>query len=109
MNISTGTTKVHYDLFIRKGSVSVRLLLDSPDKAENKKHYRMIEKDKDTINESFGNPLQWNLAEENKTSVIFVTSYENGGYEQSDWKPIFKWLLDTYILLSKILHPILIK
>lgn len=105
MNISTGTTKVHYDLFIRKGSVSVRLLLDSPDKAENKKHYRMIEKDKDTINESFGNPLQWNLAEENKTSVIFVTSYENGGYEQSDWKPIFKWLLDTYILLSKIFAP----
>ena len=57
MNISTGTSKAHYDLFIRKGSISVRLLLDSSDKAENKKHYRMIEKDKDAINEAFGKPL----------------------------------------------------
>lgn len=106
MNISTGTTKVHYDLFIRKGSVSVRLLLDGSDKTENKKHYRMIEKDKDSINEAFGKPLlQWNIAEDNKTSVIFATNYERGGYEQDDWKPIFAWLLEAYKKLSKIFKP----
>lgn len=105
MNISTGTSKAHFDLFIRKGSVSVRFLLDGSDKADNKKHYRMIEKDKDAINEVLGMSLQWNLAEENKTSVIFVTNYDYGGYEQTDWKPIFKWLLETYNLLSKILAP----
>lgn len=106
MNISTGTTKVHYDLFIRKGSVSVRLLLDSSDKTENKRHYRMIEKDKDSINEAFGKPLlQWNIAEDNKTSVIFATNYEKGGYEQDDWKPIFAWLLEAYRKLSKIFKP----
>lgn len=106
MNISTGTSKAHYDLFIRKGSVSVRLLLDSNEKAENKKHYRMIEKDKDAINETFGKPLlQWNLAEDNKTSVIMSTNYDNGGYEQNNWQPIFKWLLDTYKLMSNIFKP----
>lgn len=105
MNISTGTSKVHFDLFIRKGSVSVRLLLDGSDKAENKKHYRMIEKDKDAINEAFGKPLQWNLAEDNKTSVISITNYDNGGYEQTDWKSLFAWLLDSYKKLSKIFAP----
>lgn len=105
MNISTGTSKAHYDLFIRKGSVSVRLLLDGSDKAENKKHYRMIEKDKDTINEAYGKPLQWNLAEDNKTSVIFITNYDNGGYEQTNWQPLFAWLLEAYKKLSKICKP----
>lgn len=105
MNISTGTSKVHFDLFIRKGSVSVRLLLDGSDKVENKKHYRMIEKDKDAINEAFGKPLQWNLAEDNKTSVISITNYDNGGYEQTDWKSLFAWLLDSYKKLSKIFAP----
>lgn len=105
MNISTGTSKAHYDLFIRKGSVSVRLLLDGSDKAENKKHYRMIEKDKDAISEVYGKPLQWNLAEDNKTSVIFITNYDNGGYEQTNWQPLFAWLLETYKKLSQIFKP----
>lgn len=106
MNISTGTSKAHYDLFIRKGSISVRLLLDSSDKAENKKHYRMIEKDKEAINEAFGKPLlQWNLAEDNKTSVIMVTNYDCGGYEQQDWEPLFAWLLETYKKLQGIFKP----
>lgn len=109
MNISTGTSKAHYDLFIRKGSVSVRLLLDGSDKAENKKHYRMIEKDKDAINEAYGKPLQWNLAEDNKTSVIFITNYDNGGYEQMNWQPLFAWLLETYKKLSQIFKPFIEK
>lgn len=106
MNISTGTSKAHYDLFIRKGSISVRLLLDSSDKAENKKHYRMIEKDKEAINEAFSKPLlQWNLAEDNKTSVIMATNYDCGGYEQQDWEPLFAWLLETYKKLQGIFKP----
>lgn len=106
MNISTGTSKAHYDLFIRKGSISVRLLLDSSDKAENKKHYRLIEKDKEAINEAFGKPLlQWNLAEDNKTSTIAATNYDSGGYEQTDWQPLFAWLLETYKRLQPIFKP----
>ena len=106
LNISTGTSKVHFDLFIRRGSVSVRLLLDGSDKAENKKHYRMIEKDKDAINEAFDNiTLQWNLAEDNKASVILASNYDNGGYEQANWQPIFAWLLNTYKSMSKIFSP----
>lgn len=66
----------------------------------------MIEKDKEAINEAFGKPLlQWNLAEDNKTSVIFATYYDNGGYEQDDWEPIFDWLLGAYKKLSKIFKP----
>ena len=106
MNISTGTSKAHYDLFIRKGSISVRLLLDGSDKAENKKHYRMIEKHKEAINEAFGKPLlQWNLAEDNKTSVIMATNYDCGGYEQQNWEPLFAWLLETYKKLQGIFKP----
>ena len=106
MNISTGTSKVHYDFFVRKGSASVRLLLDSSDKAENKKHYKLIEKDKEAINEAFGKPaLQWNLAEDNKTSVIMATNYEYGGYEQDEWKTIFAWILETYNKLQSIFKP----
>ncbi len=106
MNISTGTSKAHYDLFVRKGSASVRLLLDGSDKAENKKHYKLIEKDKEAINETFGKPaLQWNLAEDNKTSVIMATNYEYGGYEQDKWEPIFTWILETYNKLQGIFKP----
>lgn len=106
VNISTGTSKVHFDLFVRRGSVSVRLLLDGADKLENKKHYRLIEKDKDAINDSFGKPLlQWNLAEDNKSSIIMATNYDSGGYEQDDWQPLFAWLLDTYKKMQSIFKP----
>ena len=105
LTISTGTSKVHFDLFVRKGSVSVRLLLNSSDQSENKRHYHLIEKNKDIINEQFGQQLQWQLAEDNKMSVIMLTNYDNGGYEQNDWLPIFKWMCDTYVKMSKVFAP----
>lgn len=106
INISTGTSKAHFDLFVRRGSVSVRLLLDGADKSENKKHYKLIEEDRDAINDVFGKPLlQWNFAESNKSSVIMATNYDDGGYEQDDWQPIFAWLLETYKRMLKIFSP----
>ena len=73
---------------------------------KTKKHYKLIEKDKEAINEAFGKPaLQWNLAEDNKTSVIMATNYEYGGYEQDEWKPIFAWILETYNKLQSIFKP----
>ena len=92
-------------MFVRKGSVSVRLLLDSSDQNVNKRHYHLIEKNKEAINERFEQQLQWQLAEDNKMSVIMLTNYDNGGYEQNDWLPIFKWLCDTYIQMSKVFAP----
>lgn len=105
LTISTGTSKVHFDMFIRKGSVSVRLLLDSSDQNENKRHFHLIEKSKDVIDEQFNQPLQWQLAEDNKASVIMLTNYDNGGYEQENWLPIFEWLCNTYIQMSKVFAP----
>ena len=75
-------------------------------KATNLTFSKLIEKDKEAINEAFGKPaLQWNLAEDNKTSVIMATNYEYGGYEQDEWEPIFAWILETYNKLQGIFKP----
>lgn len=105
LTIFINTTKAHFDFFVRKGSVSVRLLLDGSDKNDNKRHFRMIEKDKEVINKQFGRQLQWNLAEDNKASVISATNYDNGGYEQADWQPLFAWMLETYKNFTNVFAP----
>ena len=107
VSASAGTTGItyHYVAVMDRGNVD--LYIDSNDKEWNKSVYKSLFSQKQEIERSFGEELEWQLLPDNRASRVRYTIY---GYDlrvRDQWEPFQDRLIDAMIKLDKVIRPII--
>lgn len=71
----------------------------------NKRRFELLKTKKDTIEASFGGPLEWDAKEEHKHRYIRSTSGIGGLEDKEKWPQIQDDLVDRMVRLEKALRP----
>ena len=89
----SGMRNVPYVLVFGSREVRIELAMSRPEKIENKWVFDELHKQKSSIEESFGDALVWDRADNNKASII---RYRNtiDGFNQENWPSIINWMLE---------------
>jgi hypothetical protein len=108
--IQTGAGKygISYNYTIRKHDAYVELYIDRGDGAEkeNKAIFDKLHESISTIEQDFGEPLEWQRLEGKRVCRIMKT-IDIGGYrdDESKWPEIQDAMIDAMIRLEKALRP----
>lgn len=102
LNAGSGIRGCPYRLHFRQKSASVDFNVATSEKEENKRIFDLLEKQKNNINSSFGDELNWLRLEDQKSCRIEF-SKEFDGYNEENWEEIIKWLIDHMIKLENAL------
>ncbi len=95
----SGYSGVPYLFSFNKDISRVELYIDVGNKEENKKLYDFLYKNKNAIEKSFGDELNWNRAEEKKASFVYKT-IDKSPYHKEDWAEIIAKLSDMMPLFE---------
>ena len=94
---------------IRKNNSSVSLYIDRGQGNENENYeiFHALEEVKGEIEETFGEPLEWQPPRENTRNCQIVKTLSLGGYrnEEEDWEEIQDAMIDAMIRLNNALEP----
>ena len=94
---------------IRQGDSGVGLYIDrgrnNPN--ENYEIFQVLEDVKGEIEESFGEPLEWEQRDDTRVCRIVKSQVSQGGYrnEVEDWEEIQDAMIDAMVRLNKALEP----
>ncbi|BBB49224.1 DUF4268 domain-containing protein [Pelolinea submarina] len=105
--ISTGAGKSGLNLsyYVRENDAQVELYIDNGDKKWNKEIFNIFYKNRETIDKDFGNPLDWQLLPEKRSSRIrfLITTY--GITSLGHWDALQDQMIDSMINLEKVFRP----
>ncbi|MBA7592725.1 hypothetical protein ES708_34918 [subsurface metagenome] len=101
INAGSGKSGIHYSFDIRKHSASVNLLLEG-EKVRNKEAFDILLKNKDNIENVFGESLEWKRCDDLKKAYITIT-IAIGGYrdDRETWHGIQNNMIDKMICMEK--------
>lgn len=101
--ISTGAgkTNVSYTLMITREYASVEVSLIGQQKEENKRIFDALYQNKNQIEKTFGNELEWRLNEDKKQSKITYVLSEVNKFNKDDWDRMMNFLIENIIKLEK--------
>ena len=104
-DIALGTSRAHIQLTInsQRKCITCNLYIGGGDKEENKGLYNHLESNKKVIEDFLGYPLEWNILENRKASII-CTSKDIDFNSKNNWEEMFSWLAET---TSKFKHAFL--
>ena len=108
---SAGKHGLAYNYTVRQNEAIVELYIDrGKDRDdENKKIFDALHKNKDEIENKFGDELDWQRLE-NKRACRICKTVEEGGYrDEEKWQEIFEKMIDTMIRLDKAFRPYITK
>lgn len=108
LDVSSGTSAIHYEFFMRKGKATVSVLCDGATKEQNKRNFRLLESEQKEIEEKLGFRPLWCEMEDNKLSKISISTHEFGGYEkdkEKEWPQLFAWMLEKYEKFAEVFSP----
>ena len=97
----SGVRGVGYNFAISKKYVRVELYIDRGEHNENNLIYEKLEKQKDTIEKTFGHKLIWEKLEAKRACRI---KYENSNanvFEKENWDEMIEFLTDGMIKLER--------
>ena len=105
LGAGAGIGGFNYYLGITKKYVRIELSIGTSSKEKNKYFFKRIFKEKESIEERFGNPLEWEELPENKMSRI---KYQLNGvnlYNDEDWAKMNAFLITYLPKFEKALSP----
>lgn len=107
VSASAGTTGItyHYVAVLDRGNVD--LYIDSNDKEWNKSVFNSLLSQKQEIERSFGEELEWQLLPNNRASRVRYTIYGYDLRDRDQWEPFQDRLIDAMIELDKVIRPII--
>jgi len=86
LSTGAGIGGLAYTLIITKSNIRIELGISTSSKEKNKGYYRKLFKNKEVIEQSFGNPLVWEELPENKMSRVKFELQDVNIFNQSDWE-----------------------
>lgn len=94
LSAGAGISGLRFSLVITGKYVRIELGLTTSDKAKNKRYFKQLISKKESIEEAFGNPLEWEELSEHKMSRI---KYEMSGvslFDENDWDKMNQFIID---------------
>ncbi len=93
LNAGGGISGISYSLGINQKCARIDLTISSSSKETNKRYFYMLYKDKDAIEEAFGNSLEWKELPEYKLSVITFELSDVNLYDENDWLAVNEFIV----------------
>jgi len=102
----SGFGGLHLNYRLSKYEVIVQLYIDRKNESENKKIYKSLLSDKDVIESSFGETLDWKDEEGNLSCTISHVISTDGTLKNEDkWPELYSQMVDAMIKLEKAFRP----
>ncbi len=106
--ISTGAGKsgLSWGYVILRDHARVELYIDTPDTERNKAIFDTLVQHKETIENTFGAPLEWQRLENKRASRICAYIRDHGGLRDREcWDELHELMIDAMLRLEKAIKP----
>jgi hypothetical protein len=105
LSVRGGKQGLDFVYVVRNKKARVEFLFWHSDLQLNRRRFELLKAKKDTIEASFGGPLDWDAKEEQKQRYIRSTSNLGGLEDKEKWPQIQDDLVDRMVRLEKALKP----
>ncbi|CAN5496944.1 hypothetical protein BH23BAC1_BH23BAC1_48840 [soil metagenome] len=86
LGAGAGISGLSYTLVITRNCVRIELGIINSNKEKNKTYFKKLLRFKDEIEDSFGEPLEWELLPENKMSRVKFEEQGVNYFNENDWE-----------------------
>ncbi len=100
-----GIAGVSYNLIITKSHIRIELALLASSKETNKLYFKKLLKNRDTIEQAFGEPLVWEELPENKMSRIRIDKQDVSIFNEADWSNMNEFMLSNLPKFENAFRP----
>jgi hypothetical protein len=106
MNFAIGRSNFLLTAWInqQKQSICVNLVVDGPD---GKAHYRLLERQHDSVEQALGAELVWNERPHGKQSYILLYRHGVNLADRAQWPEQHTWLIDMLERFHRIFAPLI--
>jgi hypothetical protein len=104
ISASAGKSGFMYVFVARKDDAQVELYIDRGDISENKHIFDRLFQKKETIEQVFGNPLDWQRLENRRCCRIRYVFHDHGFSDKDHWTTLQTKLIDAMIKLYQAFH-----
>ena len=93
LGTGAGIGGVSYTLIITKTHIRIELTISTSSKEKNKLYFKKLQKNKENIEKSFGDPLVWEELPDNKMSRIKTELHGVNLYNETDWTKMNEFIV----------------
>jgi hypothetical protein len=86
LSTGAGIGGLAFTLIITKSNIRIELGISTSSKEKNKVYFKKLFKNKEVIEQTFGNPLVWEELPDNKMSRVKFELQEVNLFNETDWK-----------------------
>lgn len=101
LGAGSGIRNISYNFSISKKYVRVEVYIDVRDKEENENILELLFKDKESIEETFGDKLTWEKLETKRACRIKYQRNDYNVFEKEHWEEMINFLTTSMINLEK--------
>lgn len=94
LSAGAGISGLRYTLAITGKYVRIELGISRSDKAKNKRYFNQLLSKKESIEEAFGRPLEWEELAEHKMSRIKYQMTDVSLYDENDWEKMNQFIVE---------------
>ncbi|TYB76467.1 DUF4268 domain-containing protein [Bizionia myxarmorum] len=107
LSAGAGISGMNFTLVITGSYVRIELGISTSSKETNKKYFTKIQHQKKSIEETFGNQLEWQELPEHKMSRIKYELQDVNLFDKSDWGKMNEFLLSHLTKFEEALKPVI--
>jgi uncharacterized protein with ParB-like and HNH nuclease domain len=100
-----GIAGLSFTFAVSKSYVRIEMTILTSSKETNKAYFKKLHKNKEAIEQNFGNALVWEELPENKMSRIKIEKPEVNIFNESDWDPMNNFLVSNLPKFENALRP----
>jgi hypothetical protein len=86
LSTGAGIGGLAFTLIITKSNIRIELVISTSSKEKNKVYFKKLFKNKEVIEQTFGNPLVWEELPDNKMSRVKFELQEVNLFNETDWE-----------------------
>ncbi|HUN06176.1 MAG TPA: DUF4268 domain-containing protein [Aggregatilineales bacterium] len=105
LSTGIGLSGVNLNYLILRDGAAVDLYIDVGDYDRNKALFDALEKDREAIENEFGDKLEWRRMEAKRSSRIVRTFQSGSSYQEDTWDTLQDEMIEAMIRLDKALRP----
>lgn len=106
ISCGTGISGCPLSLVFSQTEARVEIVLQRPDKAENKWLFDQLFVQRESIEQKFGAPLEWDR-KEGLNRALIQTRHPFDGFSEENWPEMIQWMGDTYEKIEEAFSGIL--
>jgi hypothetical protein len=94
LSTGAGIGGLAYTLIITKSHIRIELGISTSSKEKNKAYFKKLLKSKETVEKTFGDPLNWVELPDNKMSLVTFKLEDVNLYEENNWERMNQFFIE---------------